>query len=268
MFRKYCSVNDDVASQLAPQYPQTILDGNKRLQRLLTSPTRYQAITERGDCSDIPISVYDDSISLGKYVTLYRDSVILKKPQELSVYQQFFYHMRPSTVIELGTFSGASAAWFADTATVLGLNCHLYSLDIDHTLIDEAIMKTKPENVTFILGDSYRIGEAFPLSMLQTLPHPWLVIEDVHHNCINVLNYMNSFMKAGDYIVVEDTDPREPSKLTLPPQECEPIGSGKLNMLKTFVKECDHQYLVDSFFTDFYGYNCTWNWHGFLKKMK
>jgi len=143
----------------------------------------------------------------------------------------------------------------------------VYSLDIDQTLIHETVKKTKPGNVTFILGDCYKIEKAFPSSMLQTLPHPWLVIEDVHHNCLNVLNYMNSFMKAGDYIVVDDTDPRAPSTLTLPPEEYAPIGPEKLNMLKTFVKENDC-YLVDSFFTDFYGYNCTRNWHGFLKRMQ
>jgi len=78
---------------------------------------------------------------------------------------------------------------------------------------------------------------------------------------------MNSFMIAGDYIVVDDTDPHAPSNLTSPPEEYVPIGPGKLNMLKKFVKESDNQYLVDNFFTDFYGYNCTRNWHGFLRRM-
>ena len=267
--RKYSS-GDDI-SQVA-QYPRAIQEGNTKLQQLLTSPTRYQKITEREDRSDIPISVYNDSICLGKYITLYRDAVIIKNPQELSVYHQFFYHVRPSTVIELGTFSGASAVWYADTATILGLDCHVYSLDIDHTLIHDTIKKTKPDNVTFILGDCNKIEEAFPSSMLQTLPHPWLVIEDAHHNSINVLKYINSFMKAGDYIVVEDTDPRAPSKtglhFTFTAEECEPSGPEKLNMLKTFVKEHGCDYLVDSFFTDFYAYNCTWHWHGFLRRMQ
>jgi len=124
-FCKYFSSSvDDVVTQLVPQYPEVILKGNKKLQRLLTSSTRYQPITERQDYSDIPTSVYNDSINLGKYTTLYCDAVILKDPQELSVYHQFFYYVRPSTVIELGTFSRASAAWFADAATIQNLNCH------------------------------------------------------------------------------------------------------------------------------------------------
>jgi len=268
--RRYSEAWGEEISQL--QYPRVIQKGNKKIQQLLTSPTRFQPITEREDRSDIPISVYYDSICLGRFITLYREAMIIKNPQELSLYHQLFYHVRPRTVLELGTFSGASAVWFFDTASKLGIDCHVYSLDVDHTLIHENIKKTKPDNVTFVLGDCNKVEEAFPPSMLQTLPHPWLVIDDAHHNSINVLNYFNTFMKAGDYIVVEDTDPRAPSKIGLhvmfTAEECEPIGPEKLNMLKAFVREHGHDYLVDSFFTDFYAYNGTWHWHGFLRRMQ
>ena len=191
--------------------------------------------------------------------------MLLKNPQEVVIYHQLFSLVKPQTVIELGTFSGASAVWFADTATALDYDCHVYTLDIDPGLISEEIKKINHKNVTFIEGDSGKIEEVFPPSMLQQLPHPWLVVEDAHHNSINVLKYLDSFMTAGDYIVVEDTDPRTPYKIGMnvmyTEEESPQNGPGKLNMMKSFLKVHGQHYLVDSFFTDFYGYNCTWHWH-------
>ena len=179
--------------------------------------------------------------------------------------------MRPKTVIELGTFTGASAAWLADTATTLGIDCHVYSLDIDQGLIHEDIKRINFNNLTFIQGDSNQIEEVFPPSMLSSLPHPWVVVEDAHHNSINVLKYFNTFMQVGDYIIAEDTEPRIPYNMGVhimySVEESPPSGPGKLNVLKTFMKHHGQDYLVDSFLTDFYGHNCTQNWHGFLRKM-
>ena len=208
----------------------------------------------------------------GKYFVNYRGGIILKNPQELSIYHQLFSLVQPRTVIELGTFSGASAAWFVDTATTLGIDCHIYSLDIAQELIHEDIKRSYFSNLTFVQGDTNNIEEVFPPSMLHSLPHPWVVVEDAHHNSINVLKYFNNFMQAGDYIVAEDTEPRIPYRMgahiMYSVEESSPSGPAKLNALKTFLKLHGQDYLVDSFFTDFYGHNCTQHWHGFLRKME
>ena len=161
--------------------------------------------------------------------------------------------------------------FFADTATALGIDCHLYSEDIDQGLIHEDIKKINFKNVTFLQGDVSHIEEIFPPSMLSSLPHPWIVVDDAHHNSINVLKYFNDFMQVGDYILAEDTDPRIPRRMGVhimySVEESPPGGPEKLNALKTFIKRHGQDYLVDSFLTDFYGHNCTMNWHGFLRKM-
>ena len=79
----------------------------------------------------------------GKYFANYRGGIILKNPQDLFIYHELFSLVRPRIIIELGTFSGASAAWLADTATTLGIDCHMYSLDIDQGLIHEDIKRLK-----------------------------------------------------------------------------------------------------------------------------
>ena len=41
------------------------------------------------------------------------------------------------------------------------LNCHVYSTDVDHSLINEEIKKVKPEKVTFIQGDRNKVEDVF-----------------------------------------------------------------------------------------------------------
>ena len=263
-------VQHPIVSTIDDQTWQLVQAGKEKRQQLLNSPTRYQSIDDREDSSVIPASVVLD-MHRGKYFANYRGGIILKNPQDLFIYHELFSLVRPRIIIELGTFSGASAAWLADTATTLGIDCHVYSLDIDQGLIHEDIKRINFKNLTFVQGDSNQIEEVFPPSMLSSLPHPWVVVEDAHHNSINVLKYFNKFMQAGDYIVAEDTEPRMPYRMGVhimySVDESPPNGSGKLNALKTFIKQHGQDYLVDSFLTDFYGNNCTQHWHGFLRKM-
>ena len=44
-------------------------------------------------------------------------------------------------------------------------------------------------------------------------------------------------------------------------------GSVGINILKQFLSDYSQYYAVDSFHTDFFGYNSTWNWHGYIRRM-
>ena len=250
---------------------QTFTRGTEaRLGQILNSPTRYQPIQQREDRSDVPQSAIAN-ICLGKYITSYRGAIFVREPNELQIFRHMFACLQPRTVIELGTFTGASAVWFGDNAALLNLDCHVYSTDDDHSLISEEIKKVKPENVTFIEGDRNRIENVFPSSLLQSLPHPWLVIEDSHDDLFVGFKYLNDFMSEGDYVVVQNNDPRMPLRRGLHvlynKEEMVPLGPGNLELLRSFLKEHGQKYQVDSFYTDLYGYNCTPHWHGFLRKM-
>ena len=48
----------------------------------------------------------------------------------------------------------------------------------------------------------------------------------------------------------------------------EETGTGLLNELRGFLKEYEDYYAVDSFYTDFYGYNGSHFWNGYIKRMK
>ena len=239
----------------------------EKLQQLLKSPTRYQSIDDREDCSDVPQKLIQCE-SVGRYLGRYRGAVILKTTYDLVVYYQLLSYLKPNTIIELGTFTGASALWCADSITSLGLDAQIYTVDIDPTLVSEETKQKVPDNVTLIEGDFNKIAEVFPPSMLQSFPHPWLVIDDGHYNFETVMAYLNDYMITGDYLVVEDTDPRIPAKLGIynMEKEIQTWGTEKLDTLKKFVRGTGKQFMVDTFFTDYYGYNSSWHWHGFLQK--
>ena len=45
------------------------------------------------------------------------------------------------------------------------------------------------------------------------------------------------------------------------------MGPATLLELRRFLKEYEEYYSVDSFITDMFGYNCSWHWHGFIRRM-
>ena len=233
----------------------------EKLREALASPTRFQSINERKDITDV---IYD---STGKYISEYRGAFLMKNPNDLSVYYQLFTHVRPKVVFEMGTYSGASAIWYDDAAKSLDLDCHIYSIDIEPLLLDEGLKQRKPNTVDFIIGDTTKIEDAFPPSMLKPLPHPWLIVEDSHDNANVVVEHFHPFMAVGDYLVIEDTSPYVPTDGNAFEKDTTQCGPEKLNMLKSLLRSPVGQHFkVDSFLTDLYGYNCTWHWHGFLRK--
>ena len=240
------------------------------LQSALNNPNRFQPISMREDRSDRSKEVHAELIKL-RLRNVYRGLDILKCPQDFVLYHQLFYYTRPKTVIELGTYTGGMAIWIADTMKLLENPCQIYSMDLDNSLLEENVKRLKPENVTYLQGDSYVIEKTFTPGFLQTVLHPWVVIEDAHVNTVNVLRHFHQFMKEGDYLIVEDTSPWTciPSTFLTPGEDrYEETGPQLLERLKSFLREYEEYYAVDSFFTDLYGYNSSWNWHGYIKRMK
>ena len=70
--------------------------------------------------------------------------------------------------------------------------------------------------------------------------------------------------------MAEDTSPDIPTRVGMGLcLEYEAIGSNpKLEELKKFVADHEEEYAVDSYFTDFYGYNSLSHWNGIIRRMK
>ena len=269
--RQHDTLSDD---RLEANSPETYTDFFKKLElkkkELLESPTRFQKISEREERSDIPANL-SLQFSLGKNLLEYGGICSLTGALDVVIYSQLFGLIQPQTVFELGSLFGGSALSIANTLKLQSPGGHVYSLDIDLSLLNPQVKELKPDNLTFIEGDMYKIEAVFPPLTLESLPHPWVVIEDAHANSLGVLEHFHKFMKEGDYIVYDDTDPFTPLKNGMgweghPPYE--PFGHTKLHMLKGFMNRHDGYYCVDSYLTDLFGYNATNNWNGYVRRMK
>ena len=208
------------------------------------------------------------SLCQGKYRMHWKGVEVGKDPLDMIIYQQLIWELKPRTIIELGAFVGGTAVWMADILQTYDLQGRIYSADIDLGFLDERV-KAHPY-VTFIEGDLHRVDEVFPGSLLKDCPHPWIVIEDSHVNVTGSLAHFHSWMQHGDYFVVDDTNPDTPAVAGMGLYEelgYELWGTGKLNELGEFMRVHGADYRVDVYYTDMFGYNGTWNWNGYLRRM-
>ena len=85
------------------------------------------------------------------------------------------------------------------------------------------------------------------------MPRPWLVIDDAHANMHNVIPSVAKLLNSGDYYVLEDIFLY--SKWT------------SIDVLTSLVDVIDRSGLiVDTKYTDAFGYNVTSAPNGWLKK--
>lgn len=251
------------------EYKQYLIDRKIALNNRLTAPNRFQKITEREDRSDMPVEAIIAQCK-GKYFIHHRGCSIIKTADDMIIFNELLANLKPATVIELGTCSGGSAVWMADMLKLLGIQSTIYSMDVDLSNLEDRVKEIKPANVHFLQGNSYEIKKTFTDEMLQSLPHPWLVIEDAHTNICGIMKHFKRYMNTGDYFVIEDLNPFLPCTIgfaAIYDTKFVPAGPEALKDLKAFLTEHVDEFAVDSFYTDFFGYNGTWNMHGYIRKM-
>ena len=96
------------------------------LLRRMSDRNRFH-ISEREERSIMPAAATEAMVA-GKYLGFYRGIDLLKGPEDLFI---LFWHVRPHTVIELGSFTGASALWMTDALKGSNIECNVFSVDID-----------------------------------------------------------------------------------------------------------------------------------------
>jgi len=161
----------------------------------------------------------------------WRGTPLMKNVFDFAMYPALLSELRPATVFEVGSGLGASAAWFADLLALGGVTSRVHSVDLVEG-------KIQHPGVAFYRGDCSDPVALFPEHLLRTEPHPWLVVEDAHHNVEGVLGWFHRFLKPGDYLVVEDSDVKH-------------------DTLSAFTAAHPGDYLVDTRFTDNFGRNAT-----------
>jgi cephalosporin hydroxylase len=161
----------------------------------------------------------------------WRGMPLMKNVFDFAMYPALIAELRPRTIFEIGSGLGASASWLADHLAMNGVEGRVHS-------VDRVQVAAKYPGVKFYQGDCADPLGLFDPELLHSEPHPWLVIEDAHHNVAAVIERFHEFLEPGDYLVVEDSDV-------------------KREALRSFLGGHPGDYLVDTRFTDNFGRNAT-----------
>ena len=100
---------------------------------------------------------------------MWRGIELVKASQDLLILKHLLWDLKPATIFEIGAYAGGSALWFSDMMKIYGYKTHIYSLDIDLSLVRD--LAKKDENITFIGGDVSKIEQAFPEHLLKVSNH-------------------------------------------------------------------------------------------------
>src|SRR5579863_9702610 len=120
----------------------------------------------------------------------WRGTPLMKNVFDFAMYPMLIAELEPFSIFEVGAGLGASAAWFADNLAALGIPGSVHSVDLVKANIEHP-------RVTFLQGDCSEPERLFDPELLRSAPHPWLVVEDAHHNVAAVLEQFHKFLVPG-----------------------------------------------------------------------
>jgi cephalosporin hydroxylase len=196
-------------------------------------------------------------IQKGTMAHHYRGVPLQKNPFDLALYSLLLERTRPRTLIEIGSYQGGSAIWFADQASLLELDLRVLSIDLE---VPATV--TRPA-INFLRGDAHKLGAVLPSSVMNALERPLMVVEDSSHlagTTAAVLEFFDTWLRSGEYIVIEDGILSDMRVADL-------YDGGPLRAIEAFLEKNAGRYEVDRGLCDYYGRNVTWNVNGYLRRL-
>jgi len=176
----------------------------------------------------------------------------LKSPVDFWIYQEIIFGTKPDVIIEIGNHCGGSTLALAHICDLLDSG-RVIGLDISHTYVPEHVKKHP--RITFIEGDACQsFGR---VRKLISKEENVLVIEDSAHtydNTLKVLMTYSTFIKPGNYFIVEDSICHH--GLSVGP------NPGPYEAIETFVN-VNSDFEIDRSRESFL---ITWNPKGYLKR--
>lgn len=123
-------------------------------------------------------------------------------------YQEILVSLRPSLIVEFGTWHGGSALFFAGVMRQIGKPFVVFSVDIASEQISEKA-KSDPD-IRLLTMSSVREEVRMAIEKLRAEnPGPVFAILDSDHSKDHVLGEMMNLrdvLVAGDYLIVEDSN--------------------------------------------------------------
>jgi len=213
-------------------------------------------VTPQNSYSDIGYELLM-KIQQGAMAYRYRGLPLQKNPFDLALYLRLLDQARPQTLIEIGAYQGGSALWFADQASLLGLDLEVLSIDL------EVPATAAGPSVNFLQGDARELGTVLPPSLMNAVRRPLMVVEDSSHlsgTTASVLEFFDPWLRSGEYIVIEDGILSDMRVADL-------YDGGPLRAIEAFLEKRADRYEVDRGLCDYFGRNVTWNVNGYLRRL-
>lgn len=176
----------------------------------------------------------------------------LKCPLDLWIYQEIISQIKPTLVIETGTYQGGSALFIAhlldilDKGQIVTIDTELYTDRPQHPRIQYLTGSSTDEELVRKILESYDLKQC-------------LVILDSDHSKQHVLKELEllaPYVSLDSYLIVEDTNVN--GHPTFPT-----FGAGPFEAVQEFLKT-DHRFIVDSSREKFL---MTFNPKGYLKRI-
>jgi len=122
----------------------------------------------------------------------------VKIAEDLDRYRAVIAKVRPTLIVECGTFSGGSALWFADVA-----DCPVVTFDVkDSTSPD--IREKWAGRVTYVLASSTSSEARRLVRMVVGPTDRMMLVLDSDHAAPHVMAELDAHADLATYIVVED----------------------------------------------------------------
>jgi cephalosporin hydroxylase len=131
-----------------------------------------------------------------------------KSPMDMWNYQEILVSLRPSVIIEFGTWHGGSALFFSSVMQQIGRPYVVVSVDITASRISERTKSDPNIRLLTMSSASPEVRQSVK-TLRQEYPGPAFAILDSDHSKQHVLAEMvnlRDILVTGDYLVVEDSN--------------------------------------------------------------
>jgi len=133
---------------------------------------------------------------------------VMKSVSDMWNYQEILHSLRPSLLLEFGTYYGGSAMFFASILRQIGKPFRILSVDIDHSHVYDAVKQDS--DIELLTASSSGEAAVRRIKELQSMyPGPVFAILDSDHSKAHVLSELMAIrplLNSGDYVIVEDSN--------------------------------------------------------------
>lgn len=130
---------------------------------------------------------------------------LLQQPLDLWIVQELIAGLRPSAIIETGTFRGGSALYYATVCDAVARRCRVVTVDRE-----EPVDVPLHPRISYVTGDSVTPDTvARVTALVRPARGPCLVLLDSDHSAAHVLAELRAYsplVTPGSYLICQDTN--------------------------------------------------------------